>query len=363
MSLTSTLQSIIALQREHASTGTPSMNRRGELVRDVLPREISEWRFEIANALGRYGDDLGIKGGDGSGRKSIVPWARLYSKSLSPAPTMGWYIIYLFHPDGSGVSLCLNHGSTKAGGRTFKSLDRADAAELAGWGRSVLADDFSQDDAVRIGISLGRQRLAAAYERTALFSKFYADGAVPTDAELVADLKLFATSLAKLYRAQELGIVPGSSSPEVVQILQLAEEMAAPFKPPQRGQGWGLDTAAKTAVEHRAMRVAEAWLSQEGFAFTDVSSTDSCDFRAHRDGQDWVIEVKGTTAGPKSILVTRNEVALHRASYPLNALIVVHGIKLGKDGLSASGGMLLVLSPWRLEDDRLSPTSYEYRLS
>lgn len=363
MSLTSTLQSIITLQREHSSTGTPSMNRRGELVRDTLPLEIGEWRFEVANALGRYGDDLGIKGGDGSGRKSLVPWARVYSQRMSPAPTKGWYVVYLFHPDGSGVSLCLNHGSTTSDGRNFKSIDRVEAAELVSWGRSVLADDFSQDDTIRVGVTLGRQRLAAAYERTALFSKFYADGAVPTDAELVSDLKLFAASLAKLYRAQELGIVPGSSSPEVVQILQLAEEMAAPFKQPQRGQGWGLDAVAKTAVEHRAMRVAEAWLSQEGFTFTDVSSTDSCDFRAQREGQDWVIEVKGTTAGPKSILVTRNEVALHRASHPLNALIVVHGIKLAKDGVTASGGTLLVISPWRLEDDRLSPTSYEYRLT
>ncbi len=338
------------------------MTLRGQLVRDALRLELSEWRLEIANALGRYGDDLGIKGGDGSGRKSIVPWARLYSKRMSPAPTKGWYVVYLFHPDGRGVSLCLNHGSTTSDGRNFKSIGRAEAAELVSWGRSILTDDFSQDEAVRLGVVLGKQRLAAAYERTALFSKFYADGAVPTDAELVADLTLFSTALAKLYRAQELGIVPGSSSPEVVQILQLAEEMAAPFKQPQRGQGWGLDTAAKTAVELRAMRVAEEWLSKEGFVFNDVSSTDSCDFRAQRDGEDWVIEVKGTTGGPKSILVTRNEVALHRMAHPLNALIVVHGIKLRKDGVSASGGTLLVLSPWLLEDDRLSPTSYEYRL-
>lgn len=362
MSLSSVLQSIVSLQREHSSAGTPAMMLRGELVRDALRLEINEWRLEIARVLGRYGDDLEIKGSDGAGRKAFIPWARLYSKRMAPAPTKGWSMSYLFHPDGAGVSLCLIHGSTTGKGREFKSLNRAEAAELAGWGRSIVRDDLSHDDAVQAGVALGPQYLATAYERTALFSKFYADGAIPSDENLVGDLTLFSGALAKLYRADEAGITPSSSSPEVVQILQLAEEMAAPFKPPQRGQGWGLDTAAKTAVELRAMRVAEEWLSNEGFAFTDVSSTDSCDFRARRDDKDWVIEVKGTTAGPKSILVTRNEVALHRAAHPLNALIVVHGIKLGKDGASASGGTLLVLSPWLLEDDRLSPTSYEYRL-
>jgi hypothetical protein len=362
MSLSSILQSIISLQHEHSSVGTPAMALRGELVRDALRLEINEWRLEIARVLGRYGDDLEVRGSDGSGRKAVIPWVRLYSRRMAPAPTKGWSISYLFHPDGAGVSLCLIHGSTTGEGRQFKSLGRGEAAELVDWGRSVVRNDLAHDEAVQAGVVLGRQHLAAAYERTALFSKFYADGSIPADEALVGDLILFSGALAKLYRADEAGITPGSSSAEVVHILQLAEEMAAPFKPPQRGQGWGLDTAAKTAVELRAMRVAEEWLSQEGFTFTDVSSTDSCDFRARRDGEDWVIEVKGTTAGPKSILVTRNEVALHRASHPLNALLVVHGVKLGKDGVSASGGTLLVLSPWLLEDDRLSPTSYEYRL-
>lgn len=363
MSLSSTLQSIVSLQRGHSSVSTPAMKLRGELVRGALKLAIEEWRLEIARALGRYGDDLRIKGSDGSGRKAVVPWMRLYSERMSPAPAEGWSIIYLFHPDGSGVSLCLNHGATTGEGRDFRSLGQAEAADLVSWGRSVVKDDFSSDESVQTGIVLGRQHLARAYERTALFSKFYPDGSMPSEEALVGDLVLFSGALAKLYRAHESGILPGSSSPEVVQILQLAEDMAAPFKPAQRGQGWGLDAAAKRAVELRAMQIAEAWLSEEGFTFTDVSSTDSCDFRARRDGEDWVIEVKGTTAGPKSILVTRNEVALHRASHPLNALIVVHGVKLGKDGVSATGGTLLVLSPWFLEDGRLSPTSYEYRLT
>lgn len=363
MSLHETLQAIVLLQREHTSAKTPAMARRGELVRKDLKSEIMDRRLDLAIALGRYGDDLGAEGSDGIGRKALVPWARFFSRRMSPTPTRGWYVVYLFHPDSSGVSLCLSHASTTPKDGNFQSRSHAETEELVTWAQSVLRNEFLADPDVREGVSLGRHRLATAYEKTTLFSKFYASGAIPSEAVLSSDLVEFARALSKLYRAEESGLVPGSSSPDVVHILQLAEEMASPFKQPTRGQGWGLDHAARTAVELRAMKVAEAWLVEEGFAFTDVSSTESCDFLATREGENWVIEVKGTTGGPKSILVTRNEVALHRTSFPKNALLVVHNIKLGADGASASGGNLLAMSPWLLDENRLEPTCYEYRLN
>lgn len=363
MSLHETLHAIVSLQREHTSANTPAMARRGELVRKELKSEIMERRLDLATALGRYGDDLGAEGSDGIGRKSLVPWARFFSRRMSPTPTRGWYVVYLFHPDATGVSLCLSHASTTPKDGNFQSRSQAETEELVAWAQSVLRNEFADGSDVRDGVHLGRHRLAAAYEKTTLFSKFYAAGAIPDETELSNDLVEFARALSKLYRAEESGLVPGSSSPDVVHILQLAEEMASPFKQPARGQGWGLDHAARTAVELRAMKVAETWLVAEGFAFTDVSSTESCDFIATRHGEDWMVEVKGTTGGPKSILVTRNEVALHRSSYPKNALLVVHGIKLGADGTSASGGSLLAMAPWLLDESRLEPTCYEYRLN
>ncbi|RYG87532.1 MAG: DUF3578 domain-containing protein [Alphaproteobacteria bacterium] len=362
MTVSSTLDEIVTLQGLHSSLDTPAMKARGQLVRETLKAELSEWRIPIATAFGRYGDDLEVKGSDGTGLKALVPWARLYSRRMSPAPTKGWYLVYLFHPDAAGVSLCLSHGSTTPEDGNFKGISRADAAELVSWAQSVLKNEFGPEENVLNGIKLGKQRLAAAYERTTVFSKFYAANSIPDDEDLVADICQFANALAKLYRAQDAGVVPGSAGAEVVEVLQLAEDMAAPFQQPLRGQGWGLDGPERRAVELRAMKVAEDWLTREGFNFTDVSASDSCDFRARRDGSDWIIEVKGTTGGPKSILVTRNEVALHRASHPLNALLVVHGIKLGKNG-AATGGSLLAISPWLLDDNRLEATSYEYRLS
>lgn len=130
------------------------------------------------------------------------------------------------------------------------------------------------------------------------------------------------------------------------------------------GQGWGLTAEERKIVEMQAMGKAFEWLEANGFVAADVSSskTASCDFKAMRDGREWVVEVKGTTGSAASVLLTRNEVDLHLKAYPLNALIVVHGISLSADRRAASGGELMVLSPWRLEPERLTGITYQYRL-
>jgi hypothetical protein len=112
------------------------------------------------------------------------------------------------------------------------------------------------------------------------------------------------------------------------------------------------------------MRQAQQWLTDKGFKWTDVSATESCDFRAVRGGEEWAIEVKGTTGGPESVLLTPNEVALHRASHPRNALLVVHHIGLSDDRTKVSReGELLSILPWAVNDECLKPICYEYRLA
>jgi len=103
------------------------------------------------------------------------------------------------------------------------------------------------------------------------------------------------------------------------------------------------------------MRQAEQWLTEQGFEFENVSAFDSCDFRAQRRGEKWVIEVKGTTGGPESVLLTANEVALHRSSHPRNALLIVHGIALSKDGTKIlAGGHLSEVVPWAINGEILT---------
>jgi hypothetical protein len=270
--------------------------------------------------------------------------------------------VYLFHPDASGVSLCLSHGSTQIEGSAYVNRSDEEVAELMSWAAGVVGREFANDDSVRQGISLGSFDLAEGYERTTVFSKFYPRHSVPQDADLRADLVSFMRPLAKLYAAQESGAQPGAPSPDLVALEDEINRIAAPLKPPRGGQGTRLTAPLRKLVEYHAMKLAREWLKSEKFDFEDVSATDSCDFRAKRRGQDWIVEVKGTTGALGTVLLTRNEVALHRQEYPQNILLVVHDIMLSDDGLKVGGGELVAFAPWELDEDRLAPICFEYRL-
>jgi hypothetical protein len=353
------LEEVIALQAVYSDQNTPDMARRGLLVRDQIPKEMDRFSVPLRKVLGDFGVDATAEGRDGTGRKTRIPWVRWYSPSRSPSAQNGWYLVYLFHPEAVGVSLCLSHGSTSLQNGAFVSRSDDEVRSLMDWASRVVGAEFQGDHTVRPGIELGPHQLAQAYERTTVFSKFYAAGAVPNDDGLLQDLIRFSEPLRKLYRAQELGLTPGDTHPDVVSLQDEVERFTSPLK--NSGQGRGLSGPLRKLVEMHAMGKARDWLSTMKFDFKDVSLTESCDFHAKRDGEDWIIEVKGTTGGPGTVLLTRNEVALHRRAHPRNALLIVHGIELDKVNFTVRGGELFALSPWLLDEERLDPICFEYR--
>jgi hypothetical protein len=154
----------------------------------------------------------------------------------------------------------------------------------------------------------------------------------------------------------------GASASDRQTLEAFVQSVTAPLRARPEGQGRDLSARERKLVENEAMRQAAMWLTDQGFEFQNVSAFDSCDFRAQRQGEKWVIEVKGTTAGPETVLVTPNEIALHLQSHPRTALLIVHGIVLSKDGTKASGGALHEIVPWALDEKRLKPVCYEYRV-
>lgn len=356
-----TIQEIVSLQANYSASKTPDMDRRGVLIRRALPAELASRSNVLRAALGKYGTDARSEGKDNQGQMSRIPWVRWFSESRSPSATGGWYVVYLFHPDGSGASLCLSHGSTQIVGTGFVNRSDAEVAELMRWAASVLGSEFAADSGIRLGVDLGAFDLARGYERTTVASKFYPKGRIPTEDILFADLVRFMGPLAKLYEAQESGIAPGSISAEMLGLYDELERTSSPLKERPKGQG-RMSAPMRKLVELHAMKFAERWLKDEGFTYKNVSATDSCDFRAQRGGEDWAIEVKGTTGGLISVLLTRNEVTLHRTCHPRNALLVVHGIQLLEGETSPRGGELTAFSPWQVEEDRLNALAFEYRL-
>ena len=127
------------------------------------------------------------------------------------------------------------------------------------------------------------------------------------------------------------------------------------------GQSWLADGARRRAVELYAMEQAidhyrRAWLVVE-----DVSAKESFDLRCRKGKNELRVEVKGTTTGGGSILLTRNEV--RHAEDPTNqvALFVVSGILVDATN-NCSGGVPSVIEPWTIDRERLVPIVYQYDL-
>jgi ATP-dependent phosphoenolpyruvate carboxykinase len=192
----------------------------------------------------------------------------------------------------------------------------------------------------------------------------YARQSIPESAALLQDCKEALGLLSKVYRQVELGRAPQSLTPEEAEVAKATEEVARPNSTfmAQTGQAIGLSPRERRLVEDRAMHVASEWLTENGFEWRDVHKKKPYDFEASKSGDQYIVEVKGTTGAPSSVILTKNEVQVHREQFPLNMLLVVHGIELSLDRQRAGGGLLHPLNPWEIADSRLEPLSFRYAL-
>jgi hypothetical protein len=113
----------------------------------------------------------------------------------------------------------------------------------------------------------------------------------------------------------------------------------------------------EAAIAH--FRQAEGWTDVE-----DVSAGESYDLLCrHPQRPDLRVEVKGTRSAGESVFLTRNEVAHARSYAPNIALFVlsdIHVVDARADPPMVAGGTQRVWLPWRIDDDDLTATVYQY---
>jgi MrcB-like, N-terminal domain/Domain of unknown function (DUF3883) len=276
-----------------------------------------------------------------------------------PSAQRGWYCVYLFDAAGTGVYLELGHGSTTFTEGEYRPRPPEELARLVGWGRQVLAPVIQSNPQLGQPMVLQGGELGDAYERSVVLVKWYPVDSLPSDEVLFDDAVVFAEYLKRIYDAQALGLAPATPPPEVLEV-----ETVAAGQPERRGisQGFGLSTAERRVVEMHAMRLAKEHLESLQWRARDVSTTRPYDFECKRASEEMIVEVKGTTSTGEQIVLTKNEVAVHRARHPNNALIVVHSITLTRtpDTPSAEGGTLFMLSPWEIVESQLQPLAFQY---
>lgn len=362
------IREIIELQPAWSSENTPAMQRRGVIVRDELPTELSRYSRFLNTELGPEIRDLSFEGRDGTGRKTPIPWVRFYSLSRSPSAQNGWYCVYLFHPAASGLYLALAHGSTSFVNGSFQQRNPEEIEALVSWANSVVRARAANraDLARKIDLGNSRTKLARAYEASTVLAKWYPSDSLPDEEGLASDASFFAAMLGDLYRAQDLRRTPGDTSPEVQLLTEAVEAIARPLTNGKGGgQGRGLSGEERRAIEIRAMDVVRDLLEEENYVVHDVSLTSSYDFKAIRGEEECFVEVKGTTGGLGSVILTANEVELHHRETPSNGLFVVHSINLERaaEGPVARGGQLFRLQPWTIDNSKLKPIAFSYSLT
>jgi hypothetical protein len=139
-----------------------------------------------------------LKGSAGQGNWADIPWIALFDKDITNTATQGYYIVYLFCGDMSGVYISLNQGWTyfkeKYGAKKGKKKIQA---VTNSW-KSILSStltDFSFDPIHLKGISKSSD-LAKGYELGHICGKFYETANLPNDTILIGDLR----NLLSVYR-------------------------------------------------------------------------------------------------------------------------------------------------------------------
>ena len=346
------------------------MQRRGILIRKEIAASLNQnldrfkSKYEIAI------EDLWVQGKDGDGNKAEIPWVRLGSKQLSPSAMKGWYVVFLFSATGSNCYLSLGHSSMIYEGestdkRYQKPLSPQLAEEMMRWGREKL--QLNEIKAPRLKFKMDLEAkgiLAEAYNRTSLCGFEYSKQSIPSDEQIISDVEFLLEMLSKIYLLQETdATIPGSESPEHQEaVAAIAQAAGRDLTGPRRQGRARLPQAHKKAIEEHAVEVAMKHLEKKGFTnIKDVGKDRSYDIAAKLNGIDFYIEVKGTMSLGEKVVLTKNEVLLHRQEHPNNALIVVSQIELDRsEPPSAKGGRVFFISPWQIEDADLVALGYDY---
>jgi hypothetical protein len=109
LALSELLPEVFELQHAWSHENTPEMQRRGLLIRKLIPNALQS----IVPSDGSLPFRPSVEGSDGAGSKAHVPWVRIYSETHSPSAMNGWYVVLLFAADGTGADLALGSGTSQ----------------------------------------------------------------------------------------------------------------------------------------------------------------------------------------------------------------------------------------------------------
>jgi 5-methylcytosine-specific restriction protein A len=149
------------------------------------------WTHQFSRALYEAIDSdqlYHVEASMGKGRWAGCPWAVILDILVTETPQEGYYIVYLFREDMKGVYLSLNQGVTSIREEYKedpKKVLKRRAADFRGK-IGPLPANFSETE---IDLAGDKHGLSSYYEAGNICAHYYAKEALPSESELILDLK------------------------------------------------------------------------------------------------------------------------------------------------------------------------------
>lgn len=357
------LRAILQIAPDFSKSGSdnPPMENR-----ELLLKNLSQ---ELKTLLQENNLDSQVLGVEHGGRQynySPVPWIRIYDPQHAPTAQNGFYVVLLFAADGSSVYLSLNQGTSEFRSNAMRAINndivlqnRSVAARIAlsAWesGVSVEGPDLVDLRGAGAPVGVESKRRIRNYELANVYAYRYLINDLPDDDKFKSDLEellvlLWALESADLAAPTEF-------------IKKMPELVAEPNKKrPSSKQGRQLNEKVRKLIELTAEDCTEEHYVALGWSVERVGAQKlGYDLRCTKLDHELHVEVKGTTGRGQEVILTPNEVR-HCRSYPEMALAVVSRIVIANDETVADRGELHILDPWNLDDARLTPSEYSYRV-
>jgi predicted HNH restriction endonuclease len=356
--LKDTIKQILELQPLYSSKNTPEMAKRGVLVRTTLTNICKSLIPALKESFAEFAGDIKAEGSDGIGRKTEAPWVRIYSCELSPNAREGFYIVFHFSADGSAAYITVGCGSTIWSAGDLKSISDKELKKRTSWAKGIIQNKWGTLLPFQDEMILGAKApLPETFEKATAFAKRLPANMLD-EQEIRNLLDQAALRLAEIYRAQLSGrdVTPGDEAAEQIQVL------SRPLRKQGRRQGFGLTASQRKAVELCAMAKTEEWLKKNGYLVEDTHNAQPYDFLAKKDGTELLVEVKGTISDIcDSVLMTKNEVELHRSKKGSTALFLVSKILLerNEEPPRAHGGSLEQHIGWDIDSWHKVPIAFQ----
>jgi hypothetical protein len=374
--MTAAMQGVLDLAEHYSKDETPAMQARTAALKEVAAH-LRTALPTLVESLGLGHLDIRVQPGGRQTSFSPLAWVRVYSRKHSEKATEGFYIVFLFAADGSGVYLSLNQGTSEFRSNAVRPInDRRVLMARAAEARAALVD-FADTPVCRDGLvsidlawkglrsvgSESKQRIRN-YEDANVFAFHYEAGRLPEDEKLLADLADMLPPLVQLYGVPVRAGAVEAPAPQVEE----GRTRAIARKAVARNQGRQLDPEARRAIELYAEDLAGTYFTVRGWSVKPVGHLKlGYDLECrHPDGLVLHAEVKGTQSLGEEVVLTRNEVRHCQDSGRCGAehvLYVVSRIDLDReDGIRCSGGKEHCVWPWVIDDEDLTPTQYAYRV-